>query len=178
MTQNVICENRIKKAWVWFLSLIAVAGLLFLDQWTKQLAVFYLKGRAPVPIIDGVFQLNYVENRGAAFGIMQGLQIFFVICSIIICLLVVYLCAKIPFVSQYVPLRVCAVLLWSGAIGNMIDRLRLNYVIDFFHFCLIDFPVFNVADCYVVVTCILFAVLILFYYRDEHDFDFLNSKRG
>ena len=60
----------------------------------------------------------------------------------------------------------------------MIDRLRLDYVVDFFDFCLIDFPVFNVADCYVVVACILFAVLILFYYRDEEDFDFLKRRRG
>ena len=60
----------------------------------------------------------------------------------------------------------------------MIDRIRLNYVVDFFYFSLIDFPIFNVADCYVVIACIAFALLILFYYRDENDFNFLSRKKG
>ena len=60
----------------------------------------------------------------------------------------------------------------------MIDRVRLNYVIDFFYFRLIDFPIFNVADCYVVIACLLFVVLILFYYKEEDDFGFLGGKKG
>ena len=178
MTQNSTGKNRNKTAQIWIVSLIAVAGLLFADQWTKHLAVLHLKGQPAVPLIDGVFQLNYIENRGAAFGIMQGRQMFFVVCTVVITLAVLYLCVKMPYEAKYNPLRFCAVLIWSGAAGNMIDRLRLNYVVDFFDFCLIDFPVFNVADCYVVVACFLFAVLILFYYRDEEDFDFLKRRRG
>ena len=178
MTQNQTGEKRNKTAGIWIISLIAVAGLLLADQWTKHLAVLHLKGQPAVPLIDGVFQLNYIENRGAAFGIMQGRQLFFVVCTVVITLAVLYLCVKMPYEAKYNPLRFCAVLIWSGAAGNMIDRLRLDYVVDFFDFCLIDFPVFNVADCYVVVACILFAVLILFYYRDEEDFDFLKRRRG
>ena len=178
MTQNQTGENRNKTARIWIISLIAVAGMLLADQWTKHLAVLHLKGQPAVPLIDGVFQLNYIENRGAAFGIIQGRQLFFVVCTVVITLAVLYLCVKMPCEAKYNPLRFCAVLIWSGAAGNMIDRLRLDYVVDFFDFCLIDFPVFNVADCYVVVACILFAVLILFYYRDEEDFDFLKSRRG
>ena len=171
-------SDRIKTARIWIISLIAVAGMLLADQWTKHLAVLHLKGQPAVPLIDGVFQLNYIENRGAAFGIMQGRQLFFVVCTVVITLAILYLCVKMPYEAKYDPLRFCAVLIWSGAAGNMIDRLRLDYVVDFFDFCLIDFPVFNVADCYVVVACILFAVLILFYYRDEEDFDFLKRRRG
>ena len=178
MTQNSTGENRNKTAGIWIISLVAVAGLLLADQWTKHLAVLHLKGQPAVPLIDGVFQLNYIENRGAAFGIMQGRQLFFFFFSVIITLAILYLCVKMPYEAKYNPLRFCAVLIWSGAAGNMIDRLRLDYVVDFFDFCLIDFPVFNVADCYVVVACILFAVLILFYYRDEEDFDFLKRRRG
>lgn len=171
-------ENINKKTAVWIISFIAVAGLVIADHWTKHLAVLHLKGQPAIPILEGVFQLNYIENRGAAFGIMQGRQIFFAVCTVVISLVILYIYARIPHSSKYRPLRVCAVLIWSGAAGNLIDRLRLNYVVDFFDFCLIDFPVFNVADCYVVISCILFALLILFYYRDEHDFDFMKNRRG
>ena len=72
-----------------------------------------------------------------------------------------------PHTRRYYLLRICAVLVCAGAFGNLIDRIRLNYVVDFFYFELIDFPIFNVADCYVVVACILFAFSILFYYKEE-----------
>ena len=94
----------------------------------------------------------------------------------IICLIIAFLYQKMPLEKKYMPLRVCAVLLCSGAIGNMIDRVRLNYVIDFFYFELIDFPIFNVADCYVVVSCIAFVVLILFYYREDEDFAWISTN--
>lgn len=74
-------------------------------------------------------------------------------------------------------MKICGVLLCAGAAGNMIDRLRLNYVIDFFYFNLIDFPIFNVADCYVVCACIAFVLLILFYYKEEDDFYFLKGHK-
>lgn len=79
--------------------------------------------------------------------------------------------------KKYMPLRICSILLIAGAVGNLIDRVRLNYVIDFFYFKLIDFPIFNVADCYVVVACIIFAFLILFYYKEDSDFDFLRKQK-
>ena len=80
--------------------------------------------------------------------------------------------------KKYMPLRICSILLIAGAVGNLIDRVRLNYVIDFFYFKLIDFPIFNVADCYVVVACIIFAFLILFYYKEDSDFDFLRKQKN
>jgi len=107
---------------------------------------------------------------------MQNRQIVFVVGGIIILAVILYLYQKMPFTPHYRPLRICAVLLASGAVGNMIDRVKLDYVVDFFYFRLIDFPIFNVADCYVVIACILFVVLILFYYKDDKDFEFLNFK--
>ena len=71
---------------------------------------------------------------------------------------------------------VCTMLV-SGAIGNFIDRVRFGYVRDFIYFKLINFPVFNVADCYVVIGCILFGILILFYYKDQ-EFDWVLQKKG
>ena len=150
------------------------AVLLGFDQFTKYLAVTFLKDDGPFIIIDGVFQLRYLENRGAAFGMMQGRQYLFVAGAAVIVLLIAYFYQKMPMTKKYIPLRICAVLLCSGAIGNMIDRLKLNYVVDFFYFDLIDFPIFNVADCYVVVACIAFVFLILFYYKEDDDFAWIS----
>ena len=148
--------------------------LILIDQFTKYLAVTFLKDDGPFIIIDGVFQLRYLENRGAAFGMMQGRQYLFVAGAAVIVLLIAYFYQKMPMTKKYIPLRICAVLLCSGAIGNMIDRLKLNYVVDFFYFDLIDFPIFNVADCYVVVACIAFVFLILFYYKEDDDFAWIS----
>ncbi|MCI6467193.1 MAG: signal peptidase II [Faecalicatena sp.] len=141
--------------------------LVILDQLTKWLAVTHLKDQAAFVIWKGVFKLEYLENRGAAFGIMQNKQFLFAIGAVVIVALIGYAYGKMPHTSRYYLLRICAVLISAGAFGNLIDRVRLNYVVDFFYFELIDFPIFNVADCYVVVACILFALSILFYYKEE-----------
>lgn len=169
-------QNTGKKHYIIALT-VALAAVL-LDQVTKYLAVLYLKDQPAKVIIDGVFELRYLENRGAAFGMMQNMQLFFIAGAAAVSIIVVYLYLRMPYTARYCPIRACAVLLCAGAVGNMIDRIRLNYVIDFFYFRLIDFPVFNVADCYVVVACVVFAVLILFYYREDDDFKFLSRKKG
>lgn len=169
-------QNTGKKHYI--IALIAVLAAVLLDQVTKYLAVLYLKDQPAKVIIDGVFELRYLENRGAAFGMMQNMQLFFIVGAAAVCIIVIYLYSRMPRTARYFPLRACAVLLCAGAVGNMIDRIRLSYVIDFFYFRLIDFPIFNVADCYVVVACVIFAVLILFYYREDDDFNFLNRKKG
>lgn len=153
-------------------ALLGFIAAVFVDQITKYLAVIFLKNKNPFVLIDGVFQLRYLENRGAAFGMMQNMQYLFIAGAIIIVVIFVFLYGRIPFQKKYIPLRICGILICAGAVGNMIDRLRLNYVIDFFYFNLIDFPIFNVADCYVVCACIAFVLLILFYYKDD-DFSFL-----
>ena len=108
----------------------------------------------------------------AAVFVDQITKYLFIAGAIIIVVIFAFLYGRIPFQKKYIPLRICGILICAGAVGNMIDRLRLNYVIDFFYFNLIDFPIFNVADCYVVCACIAFVLLILFYYKDD-DFSFL-----
>ena len=76
----------------------------------------------------------------------------------------------------YHPLRLCALLVGAGAIGNMIDRIVHHYVIDFLYFSLIDFPVFNVADCYVVIGAVLLILLLFTKYRSDH-FEFLDPRK-
>lgn len=158
-------QGKIVKSYM--IALICAILAVFLDQWTKWAAVVHLKSQESFVIIPGVFELKYLENRGAAFGFFQNKQILFIVGAVLIFVLVGFLYGRIPHSRRFYWLRICAVLVCAGAVGNLIDRIRLNYVIDFFYFSLIDFPIFNVADCYVVISCFLFAFLILFYYKED-----------
>lgn len=160
----------------WKQILFFVLGLIVsigFDQWTKYLVVNRLKGNSPYIIWDGVFELYYSENRGAAFGIMQGRQGFFFIVAAVVVVAVFYLLLKMPSDKKYLPFTVCLFLLVSGAVGNMIDRLLQGFVVDFLYFKAINFPIFNVADCYVVISTILLMVLSFFVYTEE-DLEFLS----
>ena len=151
----------------YMMAVVSVCILVFLDQFTKQIVVQQLKGQSAYVLIRNVFQLEYLENRGAAFGLFQNQRIFFYISVLVISLVVIWFYGKVPMEKKYLPLRICAVLILSGAFGNCIDRIRLNYVVDFFYFKLINFPIFNVADIYVTVAAFLLTVLVLFYYKEE-----------
>lgn len=151
---------------MYLISIIAVILGVILDQYTKHLAVVYLKDE-PFTLIDGVFELHYLENRGAAFGMFQNQQIIFLIIGIVTLLAIAYFYIHMPKGKRFLPLRICMVSIVIGAIGNMIDRIRLNYVIDFLYFELIDFPIFNVADIFVTVATFVMVFLFLFYYKDE-----------
>lgn len=154
---------------------IAVALLTGFDQLTKLLAVENLKGKADIPLIPNVLYFQYLENRGAAFGIFQDRKIFLVLLTSLILVGVCYVLWKIPADKKYIYLKLLCFLITAGGIGNLIDRVRLDYVIDFIYFAPIDFPVFNVADIYVSVGMVLLFIVVLFYYKDE-DFEFLKWK--
>ena len=148
-------------------ALISVVVLVCIDQFTKYLVVGHLKDRPAYVLIRNIFQLEYLENRGAAFGILQNQRVFFYISVLLITAAVIWFYSKVPMERKYLPLRICAVLIVGGAFGNCIDRIRRNYVVDFFYFKLIDFPIFNVADIYVTVAAFLLVILILVYYKEE-----------
>lgn len=152
-----------------------IVGLIGLDQITKQWASSFLKGKSAISMIPNVFELQYLENRGAAFGIFQNRQGMFVVMTILVLAILTYVYFRIPAEKKYFPLKVCYVLLTAGAAGNLIDRMVQGYVVDFFYFKLIDFPIFNVADIYVTVTMITVLFLLLLYYKEE-DLDFLSRK--
>ena len=158
------------------LFLILSAALIFLDQWTKALASAHLKGQPSMPIISGVFELSYTVNYGAAFGILQNRQLLFYITTPVILLAVVFLYLRLPSDRRFLPLKWVGILLFSGAAGNLIDRALQGYVIDFLYVSLIDFPVFNVADCYVTVGTAALMVLLLWHYKEE-EFDMLYPRR-
>ena len=170
-------ENfTLKKAGI---DLISFILLIALDQWTKALAVAKLMNQEPFIIIPKVFQLRYLENRGAAFGMMQGQQTFFIISAAAALLAIIYIYFKLPWERRFHPLRIVGIFIGAGAVGNLIDRVLLGYVVDFFYFELIDFPIFNVADIYVTCATIILALLIVFYYKeDELDCLFLKKKEN
>ncbi len=161
-------KNR--KKWSLFLFSISACFLILLDQITKIAAQKHLKGQDSFPIIKGVFELYYLENRGSAFGMLQGKKIFFIVTAVFVIIIIPYIYSKIPLAKRFRYLRMIAAMLLSGAAGNAIDRITRGYVIDFFYFSLIDFPVFNVADIYVTVGTFAFIILTLVYYKDA-DFE-------
>ena len=175
-------REQVQKAFRLTLAAEAVltALLVLLDQATKLAAVSALKDGGPYVLIPGVFQLQYLENRGAAFGLLQNARIFFLAVTLIALAAVIYVLVRLPLKRKYIVLRFLMVLIAAGAVGNMIDRVFLGYVRDFLYFSLIDFPIFNVADIYVTCATILLILLLLFYYKEEDDFAFLSpgGKKG
>ena len=175
-------REQVQKAFRLTLAAEAVltALLVLLDQATKLAAVSALKDGGPYVLIPGVFQLQYLENRGAAFGLLQNARIFFLAVTLIALAAVIYVLVRLPLKRKYIVLRFLMVLIAAGAVGNMIDRVFLGYVRDFLYFSLIDFPIFNVADIYVTCATILLILLLLFYYKEEEDFAFLSpgGKKG
>jgi signal peptidase II len=139
----------------WATSFLIIA----LDIISKLLASANLRYAPPVQLWQGVFQLSYVENKGAAFGIFQNGRWFFVGITIIV-LAVVFITAK-KYKGRSNVLKLSLAFLTGGAVGNLIDRIFRGYVVDFFDFCLIDFPVFNVADIFVCVGACLMIICIL-----------------
>ena len=155
---------------------ISIVLLLAIDQMTKAAAVVCLSGKEAIPVLKDIFELQYVENRGAAFGILQNQQWLFFIITVAAVVLLTVVYKKLPAEKKYRPLRLCYIFLCAGAVGNLIDRVVRGFVVDFFYFKLIDFPVFIVADIYVTVSMAVLFFLILVYYKED-DFAFLEKRK-
>lgn len=145
------------------IAIIVIAVLM--DRLTKGWAVSALKGQAAIELLPGVFQLNYVENRGAAFSFLSGQRALLVVITFVILAAVLFFL----FRGRKEPAlyRVSLAMVAGGAVGNLIDRLIYGYVVDFLDFKLINYPVFNVADCFVVIGAILLCVYFLFFQKEE-----------
>ena len=151
-----------------FCLIVAVLAVV-LDQVSKYLAVAYLMDIDTFPVIKNVLHFTYVENRGAAFGMLKNHRwVFLVFSTVAILLLAVYLFRGVSYLSEknemgvYPPLSplggTAIAMIVSGGIGNMIDRLALGYVVDFIDVRLINFAVFNIADSFVCVGAALLAL--------------------
>ncbi len=166
----------IRKKLCLFMDLVGIIVLVILDQYTKNLAVIHLKDKQAFNIINGVLELNYLENKGAAFGMLQNQKVFFIFVAFVILGVIGYVLYKMPDDKKYRIMHVLLSLIAAGAIGNMIDRIRLDYVVDFIYFVLINFPIFNVADIYVSLSTVALVILLLFYYK-ESDLSFISFRQ-
>lgn len=172
---------------------IVAAVFVAIDQLTKYLAAVFLKTNGARVLIPGVFELRYLENQSAAFGfdIVTFLQRIFKITYFeanpdaflrfkmgVFCVLTLIVVVLLGLIYRRIPqgnkrfyaMDAILIAFTAGAIGNCIDRVVHNYVIDFFYFSLINFPIFNVADIYVTVSAFLMIVFGLFYYKED-DFE-------
>lgn len=144
--------------------------LILFDQWTKILAAKYLRDINAFVLIPGVLELRYLKNTGAAFSMMANVSVFQSIMKVLTPLIVLCLfvfLAFIPAKKRFRYLTIDLIFIIAGALGNYVDRLIRQSVIDFIYFSLIDFPIFNVADIYVTCSVIFLFFLILFYLKDE-----------
>ena len=147
--------------------------LVIADQLTKHLAVVRLKNQAAYNLINGILEFNYLENRGAAFGVLHNQKYFFVFVALIFIGVIVFVLIKVPTQKKYYSLNILLVMIAAGAVGNMIDRVRYDYVVDFIYLVCIQFPIFNVADIYVTTATVILVFQILFVYK-TNDFNFLS----
>ena len=171
--------NTKKKKEKFILSLISfiiLCLLLLFDQYTKRLAVARLKGQAPFVLIDRVLEFNYLENTGDAFSSFSGKQTFLILLTTLVILLLLWKYVTLPIIRRLLGMRFCMLLILSGAVGNLIDRVLNRYVVDFIYFVPIDFTKFNVADIYITVGVALLAVLLFFYYTEEELDDLFRMK--
>ena len=180
------------------LSVLTIIMHVILDQLTKFQAVVKLKNGSPFVIIDGVFELRYLENQSAAFGFdivsffqkifkikyftenpeafLTAKMVIFAIVTIAVVILLMIFYSYIPQTKRFLGINLILIFFVAGAIGNLIDRIVNNYVVDFFYFKLINFPIFNVADIYVTVAAFAFIILGIFYYKEE-DFEMIFKKK-
>ena len=183
---------------LWFSYLGVIAGIL-LDQITKYLAYTKLKGQDAFVIIPDVFELRYLENQSAAFSFdpvsllhkifhftyfdahpdafLACKMVFFVVMTIVVLVLLAILYRRIPWNRHWLAMNLILLGFMAGAIGNLIDRVIHHFVIDFFYFRLINFPIFNVSDIYVTIAAFALVIVIFFVYSEKDFSSVFPSKK-
>lgn len=153
-------NNRRLRRLIWYT--VIILGIVILDQLTKFLAVRYLLPVVDIPIIPNVIHLTYVENTGAAFGMMKDYRWIFMTASSI-AIIGIYVFLVLYGIKIKLLLGISLSFITGGGIGNMIDRILLKYVVDFINFELIDFYVFNGADSFICIGAALMILYIIIY---------------
>lgn len=142
-----------------FSAIVLCAALIGADQLIKLLVVEYLKPILFIDIIDGVLRFQYVENSGAIFGSFSSHTIILTVVSIILLAVVIFIIATKKTKSRVIDFFL--LLMVSGGIGNIIDRIRLGYVVDFIEPLFVDFAVFNFADCLITVGAFSLVIYLI-----------------
>ena len=154
---------------------ICIAAIVF-DQLTKVQIRATLPVSSSYDVIPSVLQILHHENPGASWGMMKGQTTLFLIIAVVVVIALSLFVRRIPQEKKYLPLNIAASLILAGAIGNTIDRAVKKTVTDFIYVSCINFPIFNVADIYIVVATIGLAILILFVYKEE-DLRFMELRK-
>ena len=145
--------------------ILFVVFIVVIDQITKYLTVLYIPAIGVQTFIPGLLQITYVQNTGAAFSSFEGQQWLFALIFLIFTVLIVYEYKKKPMGFTTFE-RWCIAAIYGGGLGNMIDRVRLGYVVDMLETTFMDFPVFNVADCFITCGCAVLMVSLLLVHKD------------
>ena len=148
---------------LWFF--LFSAGIAVADQIVKHLVVTGIPLYQNVEVLPGVVGLTYTQNTGAAFSMLQGKQWLFAVIFLLLTGLILaeYFKRPLPFTRFE---RWCIAAVYGGGLGNMIDRVRLGYVVDMIETEFMDFPVFNVADCFITCGCIALIVSLVFFNKE------------
>jgi len=175
------------------IQIILFFALIAIDQLTKLWVVNTLKDKDPVVFIKGIIEFQYLENNGAAFGFLQNKQWFFYIITLLVFGVIIYFWIKSnKAIYKYAQLdtsifktstfncvsfmNYILVIIASGAIGNLIDRIAHKYVVDFIYFKIINFPIFNFADICVTVGAVMLIIVCLFKYKEDPNFTIFKKK--
>ncbi len=170
-------NKPLKRGIMYTVDILLAALVIAGDQLAKHYAQTFLRGAGGKPFIPHIVELYYVENSGSAFGILEGQKILILFVSAVVMAYLCFLLIKLPTKPQFVWMHIALTLILAGGIGNCIDRIRLDYVVDFFNLLFMNFPVFNVADICVVCGVILLFILLIFVFQ-EQDLEFLRFKRN
>ena len=162
------------------LSLVEALVLIGADQIIKLLVIYFIPyqpyGAAPIQVIPGVFGLNHVRNTGGAWSLLGEHTWLLTILSTIVSLVILYLICRQK--AKHPVGNWALILIFAGAVGNLIDRIRLQYVVDMFQFLFFDFPVFNFADICITTGCVLLCVYILFFFPKQEKGRRLNGDHS
>ena len=146
------------------------AGVVALDQYTKYLTVAHIAQYADVPFIPGFLGFTFVKNTGAAFSSFEGQQWLFALIFAVFTAAILWEYFKKPMPFSTFE-RWCIAAIYGGAMGNIIDRIFRGFVVDMIHLDFMNFPVFNVADCFITCGCIALFVSLAFFnkqfWKDE-----------
>ena len=159
------------------LAIVTVLALAGIDQMVKYLTVANMEMYAKIPVINGVFELYHVRNEGMSWGMFEGGRWVFVLLTLAVMIALVIYFVRLPQTNQTRLLRIVLSVLFAGALGNWIDRVLHGYVVDMFHFYWFEFPIFNVADIFVVCATIMLCLLILFPKQFQTEFLFEKSEK-
>jgi len=153
----------------WGILLVAAAVLLALDLWLKSWAAANLMGQPSRDLIPGFLGLTYTRNTGAAFGLLANFEWsrwLFTVVKIVLMGGLLWFYGRLPLEKRFWLIRVPIILIFAGGVGNLFDRIAFGYVRDMLAFLFINFPIFNLADVYVVAGAFLGAFVLLFVIKD------------